>query len=85
ELKRVKIALGGNDLKKLGYVPGPVYTRILQAVLTEKLEGRAGTRKEEIDFVLKYFPGNGEDKRKTAGARRKANTSGLRKQESRIS
>jgi tRNA nucleotidyltransferase (CCA-adding enzyme) len=55
ELKRVKVSLRGNDLKKMGFVPGPIYAQILQAVLRARLEGKISSRQEEIDFVLKRY------------------------------
>jgi len=55
ELKRVKVSLRGKDLKKMGFVPGPIYAEILQAVLRARLEGKISSRQEEIDFVLKRY------------------------------
>jgi tRNA nucleotidyltransferase (CCA-adding enzyme) len=55
ELKRVKVSLGGKDLKKMGFVPGPIYAEILQAVLRARLEGKISSRQEEIGFVLKRY------------------------------
>jgi hypothetical protein len=55
ELKRVKVSLGGKDLKKMGFVPGPIYAEILQAVLRARLEGKVSSRQEEIDFVLRRY------------------------------
>ena len=57
ELKRIRVSLTGQDLKRMGFVPGPIYTEVLQAVLRAKLEGKLVNRQEEIDFVLrKYSP-----------------------------
>jgi tRNA nucleotidyltransferase (CCA-adding enzyme) len=55
ELKRVKVSLSGKDLKKMGFVPGPIYAEILQAVLRARLEGKISSRQEEIDLVLKRY------------------------------
>jgi tRNA nucleotidyltransferase (CCA-adding enzyme) len=65
ELKRVKVTLRGQDLKRRGYVPGPVYTEILQSVLRAKLDGKVTSRPEEIDFVRKRFPREMGKKEKT--------------------
>jgi tRNA nucleotidyltransferase (CCA-adding enzyme) len=55
ELKRMKVSLAGRDLKKMGFVPGPVYTAILQDLLRRRLEEKISSRQEEIDFVLKKY------------------------------
>jgi len=55
ELKRMKVSLAGKDLKKMGFVPGPVYTAILQDLLRRRLEEKISSRQEEIDFVLKKY------------------------------
>ena len=55
ELKRIKASLSGKDLRRIGFVPGPIYTEILQSLLRAKLEGKLVTRQEEIDFVLKKY------------------------------
>jgi tRNA nucleotidyltransferase (CCA-adding enzyme) len=55
ELKRMKVLLAGKDLKKMGFVPGPVYTAILQDLLRRRLEEKISSRQEEIDFVLKKY------------------------------
>ena len=47
-LRRTSIALKGEDLKALGLEPGPMYRRIFQAVFEAKLNGRAGTREDEL-------------------------------------
>ncbi len=54
-LAAVRPALGGRDLKKLGFPPGPTYTRILDRVLEERLEGRLKSREDEIAFVRRRF------------------------------
>ncbi len=53
-LRRVKVALKGRDLKKMGVVPGPVYRDILQAALDAKLNGKLKTHKDELEFARKY-------------------------------
>jgi len=64
KLKRIKVSLTGQDLKRLGFIPGPIYTEVLQAVLRAKLEGKLANRQEEIDFVLrKYNPRRKDEER----------------------
>lgn len=55
ELRDVKPVLKGNDLKKMGIEPGPVYTRILTELLEEKLRGRLASREDEENFVRNFI------------------------------
>jgi tRNA nucleotidyltransferase (CCA-adding enzyme) len=65
ELKRIKVSLSGQDLRRMGFVPGPIYTEILQTLLRAKLEGKLVNRQEEIDFVSKkYRPRQGDAERR---------------------
>jgi tRNA nucleotidyltransferase (CCA-adding enzyme) len=54
-LKKVRISLGGQDLKRMGFAPGPIYKEILQTVLRAKLEGKLVSRQDELNFVSKKF------------------------------
>jgi len=51
ELRNVKTFLKGDDLKKMGIKPGPVYSRILKNLLDERLRGRLKSREDEEKFV----------------------------------
>jgi tRNA nucleotidyltransferase (CCA-adding enzyme) len=51
ELRNIKPALTGEDLKEMGIEPGPVYTKIFGKLLDEKLRGRAKSREDEQQFV----------------------------------
>jgi tRNA nucleotidyltransferase (CCA-adding enzyme) len=55
ELRNVKPALTGNDLKNLGITPGPEYSDILRKILDEKLMKRLHTKEEEIEFVRRLL------------------------------
>jgi tRNA nucleotidyltransferase (CCA-adding enzyme) len=55
ELRNIKPALKGNDLKNLGIPPGPEYSRILNSILDERLMKRLHTKEEEIEFVEKIL------------------------------
>lgn len=56
DLQKVRPMLKGNDLEKLGLSQGPIYSKILNELLHEKLAGRLNTAGDEIDFVKsKYF------------------------------
>jgi putative nucleotidyltransferase with HDIG domain len=46
----------GNDLIALGYVPGPRFTEILNAVEDAQLEGRLDSPEAALEFVKHDFP-----------------------------
>lgn len=54
KLKDIKPLITGSDLKQLGIEPGPVYRKIFEMVLREKLKGRLLSKEEEIEFVKHY-------------------------------
>jgi len=47
--------LTGEDLKKLGFTPGPVYRKILDRLLAARLDHEVRQRHEEIALVLREF------------------------------
>lgn len=51
ELRKVETVLKGEDLKKMGVKPGPVYSRILKELLEEKLRDHLKSREDEESFV----------------------------------
>ncbi len=55
EQVRPQRLLTGEDLKTMGYQPGPAFTEILQAIEDGQLEGQLKTREEAFDFVRKTF------------------------------
>jgi tRNA nucleotidyltransferase (CCA-adding enzyme) len=55
EYRKTKIRISGNDLKKLGIKPGPVYSKLLTKVLYKKLDGEIKTKKEELGFVKRLL------------------------------
>jgi tRNA nucleotidyltransferase (CCA-adding enzyme) len=52
--------LSGRDVRDLGYKPGPVFTRIFDALRQARWEGKLRTREEEIRFLTHTFPLNGD-------------------------
>ena len=48
--------LRGDDLIQNGYIPGPVFRDILQAVEDAQLEGRIHSRDEALRLVKEHFP-----------------------------
>ncbi len=55
-LRQVKSLLNGNDLKEMGYPPGPVYRRILDRLLVERLDNNLSSREDEIAFLQRHYP-----------------------------
>jgi len=51
----VRPELTGQDLKKLGFTPGPVYRKILDRLLEARLDNEVRDRQSEIDLVIKEF------------------------------
>lgn len=47
--------LSGEDLKRMGYSPGPVFKEILRAVEDAQLEGKIQTHQEAIGMVKERF------------------------------
>jgi tRNA nucleotidyltransferase (CCA-adding enzyme) len=58
QLRDVAPAITGRDLQALGIAPGPVYRKILDAVVDEKLNGRLETSEEELAFVRNRWGGS---------------------------
>ena len=61
-LKSTKVSLGGKDLRRMGYIPGPIYSEILRALLRARLDQKLHNRQEEIEFVQQKFDKNGPGK-----------------------
>jgi tRNA nucleotidyltransferase (CCA-adding enzyme) len=54
-LKGKRLYLKGRDLKDMGFQPGPLYKEIFTRLLEASLNGKVGTREEEIEFVKERF------------------------------
>jgi tRNA nucleotidyltransferase (CCA-adding enzyme) len=52
----VQPILNGNDLKKLGYKPGPQYKQILENLLVATLDGHIKNQPEAQEFLAKHHP-----------------------------
>ena len=56
-LKKVRIEIGGFDLLKMGFKPGPVFSKILDAALDARLDNLVSSRDQEIAYIReKYSP-----------------------------
>jgi tRNA nucleotidyltransferase (CCA-adding enzyme) len=53
---QVKPPLSGNDLRRLGYLPGKQFKQILEALLMATLDGELRNRAEAEMFVTEQFP-----------------------------
>lgn len=53
---QVSAPLNGNDLKQLGYPPGPLYREILDNLLTATLDGEIETREDAIALLRQQHP-----------------------------
>ena len=54
-LSQVKPLLNGNDLKTLGFKPGPLYKQILDDVLAATLDGKIGNRAAALEYVKSKY------------------------------
>ena len=54
-LRTVQPELSGDDLRKLGFAPGPIYREILDALRFARLDAEVESRSDEISFVKKRF------------------------------
>lgn len=51
KFKDLKPLITGNDLRELGIPEGPIYRKIFELVLNEKINGRLLSKEEEIEYV----------------------------------
>jgi hypothetical protein len=47
--------IGGDDLKELGFVPGPQFKAILKDVEDQQLDGNLATRDDALDYVRGHY------------------------------
>ncbi|MBD2512536.1 CBS domain-containing protein [Nostoc muscorum FACHB-395] len=55
-LANVQPLLNGNDLKKLGYKPGPLYRQILDDILAATLDRVIKDKAEAEEFLAQHYP-----------------------------
>jgi len=55
ELRHIKPSIGGKELIEMGLKPGPIFKKIFNTLLEEKLKGNLKSPMEEKKFVLKNF------------------------------
>ncbi|HEX9882865.1 MAG TPA: polya polymerase, partial [Desulfobaccales bacterium] len=54
-LKRLKPEFKGRDLVSMGYAPGPLIKEMLERLLEARLNEEVRSRKEEKEFVRRFF------------------------------
>ena len=52
---RIVPVLRGEDLRRLGFRPGPIYREIFAALRSARLDGQLHTRRDEVSYVLRRF------------------------------
>jgi len=55
KFKDIKPLITGEDLKKMGISPGPVYKQIFEMIINKKLNGNLISKEEEIEFVKNFI------------------------------
>jgi len=55
QLKRTRLIIRGEDLKRLGIIPGKIFKDILNNLLNAKLDGIIETKEDEINFVKENY------------------------------
>ncbi len=56
EWRHLKPETDGNDLKKMGYQPGPLYGTIMRRLLDARLDGQVKGKSEERAFIAQNYP-----------------------------
>jgi tRNA nucleotidyltransferase (CCA-adding enzyme) len=54
-LVQVRPELDGDDLKAMGFAPGPLFKRILDRLQAARLDGEVLTREQEVELVRRKF------------------------------
>jgi tRNA nucleotidyltransferase (CCA-adding enzyme) len=55
-LSSVSTHLRGDDLRDLGYPPGPLFKDMLQTLLIHTLDGKCQSREDEVQLLKEQFP-----------------------------
>ncbi len=55
KLRNVQPVLSGEDIKELGYTPGPLFKEVLEELKMAKLDGRVKSREDEVKMVIHYM------------------------------
>jgi poly(A) polymerase len=60
--------LTGDDLKQMGYAPGPLFSEILQSLEDAQLEGQVQDKEAAVRFVSGRFRHSGRRSKESSGA-----------------
>jgi tRNA nucleotidyltransferase (CCA-adding enzyme) len=63
ELRKLRPALAGKDLKAMGIKPGPEYSHILKTLLYKRLKGEITSKEDEERLARKLATKNNEEKK----------------------
>jgi len=55
KLRREKLEISGQDLKKTGLLPGPRYRKVLRRVLLARLDGEVRSRRDELALARRLI------------------------------
>ncbi len=55
-LRKVRPLVSGEELKGLGYVPGPQFRAMLNHLIERQLDGEITSQQQAIDFIRKSYP-----------------------------
>lgn len=61
KLRHVRPLLNGDDLKEMGYSPGPVFGNVLTVLKNARLDGTVTSAHDEREMVRKLFPLDSEE------------------------
>jgi len=56
KLRLIKPSINGNDLREMGYKPGPKFGRMLSQLLEARLDGVLKSRQDEEEFLRRHYP-----------------------------
>ena len=54
-LSRIRPLTTGEDIKRLGFTPGPIYRNILERLKEARLDGLCKTKEDEIRLIKEEF------------------------------
>ena len=57
-----KPVINGKDIREMGFQPGPMYRRALDAVWRARLDGLVTTKEEELEYIRSYLEHNNAPK-----------------------
>ena len=68
-LAKISLDIGGKDLKEMGYMPSPAFKKVLDRMLSMKLNGKISGRKDELEAaadLMRTYAGMPSQERSSA-------------------